>query len=291
MTLLICVGASVLSSQLILLTEQDRMVEDTKQQLILRSKQHNFDLIRSMNERSDLGMLLAEKFIAEYDASMKNAPEDVPRLHVSDTGNRFGLWNAYDAGYILSDTATLDEAMTTRIEHVASVLDELAPRFPPNFLNFEIEVDGEFYIGSPISRVYARANSPQLSPGQFEASNDKIERYSWGPIRYHPDRSVRVSTLTVPLLREGNVIGRITADSIMEGIISNIRSYSVVGSQSHALLINNQREIVIHPPLMERLESRNPTDIESLSMNMKDESSTATILRAIEEISDATNPS
>lgn len=135
MTLLICLGASVLSSQLILMTEQDRLVMDAKQQLVTHSKQHNFDLIQSINERSELALVMAER-LSLLDA-LPAAETDIvsPELEVSDSGHRFGIWNESDSGYVLGESVQLDQSTLNKIEHASHVFEELSPQFLAHFLN------------------------------------------------------------------------------------------------------------------------------------------------------------
>ena len=113
--MIICVGISILSAQLILLSEEDRFTEQTRARLERMAKRQAFEIRRSFDERVSQG-IAANKQVIE---ALTSASEDDSQLRYRTSDNGFIRGECPDcvSGFILPTSTVLNASLKTQIKN------------------------------------------------------------------------------------------------------------------------------------------------------------------------------
>ena len=281
-TLIICLGASLFFSQLILLTEEDRLLQETQYELVSHSEQHNLNLILGMSARTELAQNLVKNLRGELRTRALAEEFVVSDLRQSDTGMRFGIWESSNAGFILKNDQELTPDVTERLTHAATVMTELAPGVLAKFVEIDIELDSGIHILAPISHVLSRANEPLAQTRDIGITLDSDEPAAeWGDLVFDPERNVWLSSLSVPIRNDGEVIGHLKADALVDDVINDVHAYTVTGTSGYGYLINQAGEVLVHQQLSPTLVSRSRSGRGALPPNESGDAIVETIHSAL----------
>lgn len=256
MTLVICLGASVLSSQLILWTERDRLILETQRELVSHSEQHNLNLILTINERNALAYDLISKLRGRLRVRPLETEKVISDVRTSEIGLRYGVWESSNAGFVLEDGYELTPDITERIAHAATVMRELAPGVLAKFVDIEVELGDGIHILAPINHVITKANDASSRSRDLGLSKESGSLPKWGDLTYDPERKIWISPLTIPVQHNGELTGHLEARAQVDDIIDDVHGYTINGRSGEGYLVNGNGHVLAHATLDDTLLSR-----------------------------------
>ena len=255
-TLVICLGASLLFSQIILSTERDRLIRDIRTELVSHSEQHNLNLIIRMNERQAIALKLVNSLRGSLRTRPLDKDEVVANMRTSESGKRFGVWEASGSGFILDDGQELTPEVTERIAHAATVMNESSAEMMAKFVEMEVELGNGIHILAPIRHVFARANEQSTTSRDLSDLHGTSEQATWSDLAFDNDRQVWLSSVSVPIREKDRVVGYLRATALADDIISDVHAYTITGSSGEGYIVDAQGDILVHEALTSALNSR-----------------------------------